>query len=77
MAKHQVSSIPSIRTVYRIPTRAVYNRKRIDTGKSWKDLYGKARCQKCKQNFREGDAYEVIGTDKHRRVICRHVECPK
>lgn len=72
MSKKAVSQIPRVRHVYRIPTRAVYLKKRLDAGKSWNDVYGKARCAKCHQHFQEGDVYELNNAGKG-----QHVECPK
>jgi hypothetical protein len=69
MTKTQ-SSIPGIRHVYRVPTRAVYNKNRIDATKSWDDVYGRARCDICNKHLTEGDVYEMTTDLKPVHVNC-------
>lgn len=61
--------VPIVRT-YRVPTRKVYNRIRIDENLSWNDVYGNKRCFVCKKKFKEKDAYRM--TIDHRGY---HVDC--
>lgn len=64
--------IPSVRHVYRIPTKEVYRRNHIKGDPSWQDVYGKARCDKCRKHFVEGDVYEMTRQGKP-----QHIDCPK
>lgn len=58
-------------TVYRVPVRKVFARKKVDRGVEWKDVYGKPRCQKCRQHFRQGEPYTASNDGRK----FQHVEC--
>ena len=65
--------------VFRIPTKEFRKRNNIMPEKSWKDLYGRMICWKCKQHFCEGDAYRGhVYEFRHWKPVYRyeHVECP-
>ena len=71
--------------VYRVPLKSVFNKKKVNQAVTWADVYGKAKCLKCKQHFAEGDAYTVIVTMKKNKLgdetyesihKYQHVECP-
>lgn len=67
--------------VYRIPIRTVFNRKKFDKNSTWKQVYGGKKCLKCKQEFKEGDAYTVVTVWEGKLKLTphhkyQHVECP-
>jgi hypothetical protein len=70
--------LPSVRCVWRIPTRAVFRKKHPSGDPTWDQVYGKSRCSKCHQLMKEGDVYErdpeFISGKVHKY---QHVECPE
>lgn len=77
MSEKAVSHVPQIRHgVYRVPIRTVFRKKHTLGDPSWDDIYGKVRCAKCHENFKEGEAYERAPTDNRLCPRYQHVECP-
>lgn len=60
--------------VYRVPVRAVFNRKRTDKTITWDSIYGKMKCLKCLQHFKEGEPYRTVGNDGK---TFEHIDCPE
>ena len=62
------------RKIYRVPTKRGYLNIRLDSGKSWKEVYGKQRCRKCKQHFKESELYTFMDNDpRHfQHIDCKH-----
>lgn len=58
--------------IYRIPTKRGYAKTRVDKGKAWGDIYGKYKCTKCRQPFKEGQLYTPDGAKKFMHVDCKH-----
>lgn len=57
---------------YIIPTRAAYEKKRVDKGKAWDQVYGRVKCSVCGKHFAEGDIYVQVGDG-----VYRHLDCNK
>lgn len=58
--------------IYRVPLRRVFRKGRIPGDPTWDEIYGKARCIKCRGHFSEGQPYRTDNTGGY-----SHVECPE
>jgi hypothetical protein len=61
------------RKIYRVPTKKGYTKIRLDTGKTWQEVYGKQRCRKCKQHFKESELYTFA--DDYDPSHFKHIDC--
>lgn len=79
MTKVAVSTTKPSGKVYRIPLRRVYRKTHTEGDPTWKDLYGKLRCNVCKKPFDEGQPYVADYVVKRGKfaLVVYHVECPK
>lgn len=58
--------------IYRVPLRRVFRKGRMPGDATWDEIYGKARCVKCRGHFSEGQAYRTDNAG-----ACSHVDCPE
>jgi hypothetical protein len=84
MTKVAVSTTEPSGKVYRIPLRRVYKQKHSKEDATWDEVYGKAKCFRCKKPLGEGDPYQIVIEWKVGRLgsrypvhRCVHVECPQ